>query len=282
VKRQNLTSDFKSMQTITQKGMFYAVSNCYQSYRKWQKTRGRSKNAKKQLRERMDFYSQFIKKGDLCFDIGANMGNRTEAFLKLGARVIAVEPQETCASILRDKFGGSHNFVLANVALDSVEGEKEFFLSSAHTLSSMSTEWIEYVQKVGLFGGHKWDQKITVTTTTLDALIETYGYPVFCKIDVEGFEHNVLLGLSQPIEVISFEFTGGLGESTTNCVRYLSRLGPAEFNYARDESMSLVLPNWVDPGEIIKIVTTLPENEGVSGDVYVKFYKKQARDSFEC
>lgn len=282
MRRQNLTNDFKSSQAITQKGMFSAVSNCYQSYRKWQKMRGRSKKAKKHLSERMDFYSQFIKKGDLCFDIGANTGNRTEALLKLGARVVAVEPQETCACTLHKRFGGNENFVLVTKALDNVEGEKEFFLSSAHTLSSMSTEWIEHVQKEGLFEGHRWDQKTTVPTTTLDALIGTYGLPVFCKIDVEGFEHNVLLGLSQPIKVISFEFTGGLCESTTNCVRYLSQLGHVEFNYARGESMSFVLPNWVKPEKIIEIVTALPENEGVCGDTYARFCKEQTGSSLDC
>ena len=230
----------------------------------------------------MDFYSQFIKKGDLCFDIGANTGNRTEALLKLGARVVAVEPQETCACTLHKRFGGNENFVLVTKALDNVEGEKEFFLSSAHTLSSMSTEWIEHVQKEGLFEGHRWDQKTTVPTTTLDALIGTYGLPVFCKIDVEGFEHNVLLGLSQPIKVISFEFTGGLCESTTNCVRYLSQLGHVEFNYARGESMSFVLPNWVKPEKIIEIVTALPENEGVCGDTYARFCKEQTGSSLDC
>ena len=43
--------------------------------------------------KRFNFYSGFINKGNICFDIGANYGNRTEVFLKLGSEVIAVEPQ---------------------------------------------------------------------------------------------------------------------------------------------------------------------------------------------
>jgi hypothetical protein len=39
------------------------------------------------------FYQQFLQPGDLCFDVGANMGNRVEAFLKIGANVVVVEPQ---------------------------------------------------------------------------------------------------------------------------------------------------------------------------------------------
>ncbi len=30
----------------------------------------------------LSFYKKYIGKGDLCFDIGANIGERTEAFLK--------------------------------------------------------------------------------------------------------------------------------------------------------------------------------------------------------
>ena len=56
-------------------------------------------------REMLRFYSRFIHKGDLCFDVGAHMGNRTEIFLKLGANVIAVEPQEDCINQLREKIG---------------------------------------------------------------------------------------------------------------------------------------------------------------------------------
>jgi len=42
---------------------------------------------------------------------------------------------------------------------------------------------------------------------TLDAAtIETFGKPFYCKIDVEGWELDVLKGLSQPIPLISFEF----------------------------------------------------------------------------
>ena len=45
---------------------------------------------KKRQKKLINFYSQFIKKGDLCFDIGAHRGKLKDIFLKLGARVIAV------------------------------------------------------------------------------------------------------------------------------------------------------------------------------------------------
>src|SRR5262245_21821949 len=53
----------------------------------------------------VDFYSQVLKPGELCFDIGANVGNRLKVFRKIGARVVAVEPQPACASVLRAVYG---------------------------------------------------------------------------------------------------------------------------------------------------------------------------------
>jgi hypothetical protein len=76
-------------------GLIPYLQNCYQSYRGWQKRRGRAKREKKLLRKRLTFYRNFIRNGDLCFDIGANIGTRTEAFLELGAKVVAVEPQRS-------------------------------------------------------------------------------------------------------------------------------------------------------------------------------------------
>ena len=44
-------------------------------------------------RRELDLYRQFIRKGDLCIDVGANIGDKTDLFLRLGASVIAIEPQ---------------------------------------------------------------------------------------------------------------------------------------------------------------------------------------------
>jgi len=53
----------------------------------------------------INFYSQFITKDSLVFGVGTNIGNRVKIFLKLGANVVAIEPQEECIKVLQSSFG---------------------------------------------------------------------------------------------------------------------------------------------------------------------------------
>src|SRR5690348_14843897 len=46
-------------------------------------------------------YRQFVRPDDLVFDIGAHVGDRVAAFRRLGARVVAVEPQPALLRALR-------------------------------------------------------------------------------------------------------------------------------------------------------------------------------------
>ena len=245
------------------------VRNSYRAYRNWRKAKGRRAKARNRLDRMTKFYSQFIKPGDLCFDVGANLGNRTEAFLKLGARVVAVEPQNDCAQTLRERFGDEPDFFLVDSALAPAEGEREFFVSSANTLSSCSPDWIEFASKLPAFKDCNWDQRTTVKTTTLDALIEKYGSPVFCKIDVEGFEYEVLRGLSQPVKMVSLEYTVGIIEPSVSCIKHLSSLGMIEFNYSEGESMDWSMSNWVGADEITDTLAG-PEDKILFGDIYAR------------
>lgn len=124
----------------------------------------RSKEEMEMVKRRVSFYSTFIKKGDLCFDVGANIGNRVEPLLKLKARVVAVEPQEKCCQVLNYKFGSK--IIIVNSGLGEQEGVAPFFISSSHTLSSFSGEWVSKVR--GRFKEDNWDKVQEVKVTTLD------------------------------------------------------------------------------------------------------------------
>ncbi len=244
----------------------------YRYRRNWKKFQSRRakggiyKNALQQL----EFYLQFISKGDLVFDIGANIGEKTEIFLQLGAKVIAVEPQESCWRVLNRRFNGQDVTVITS-AISYSDGERTLFVDKSPTISSISNDWIDAVKKSGRFSSHKWAYKLTVPTSTLDALMDKYGEPAFCKIDVEGAEFDVLQGLSRPIKAISFEFVSECPSSSLNCIDYLSELGKAKFNYYLGEARSFALPDWVDYREIKTVLTMMNKDISNFGDIYVRF-----------
>jgi FkbM family methyltransferase len=221
-------------------------------------------------KQRLEFYSQFMEKGDVVFDIGANIGNRTDIFLSLGCFVVAVEPQKECIEYLRKKFRSEKNVVFIDKAIDEKVQTKQLYICGSDASSSLSSEWISTLKK-GKFRNLEWQQSVTVSTTTLDELIKEYGVPAFCKIDVEGYELNTLKGLSQPIPSISFEFTVELPEQAEKCIQHLSLLGKPIFNYSFGESLEMEFERWVTAPEMIMVLNKLPDLS--QGDIYVRFAK---------
>jgi hypothetical protein len=50
-------------------------------------------------------YSTFVRPGDLVFDVGAHVGDRVGAFRRLGASVVAIEPQPALVRTLKLIYG---------------------------------------------------------------------------------------------------------------------------------------------------------------------------------
>lgn len=222
------------------------------------------------------FYSQFIDSGDLCFDVGANFGNRTKVFLGLGAKVVSIEPQESCFKVLNRLYGNrvlnrlkgyNGRIFLVNKGLSEEEGYLQLHISETSVISTMSDKWM----KVGRFANkYNYLETQLVPVTTLDKLILKYGLPKFCKIDVEGFEYHVLKGLTKPIPFISFEFTREFFDDAKKCVEYLLSIGQAEFNFSIAESHKLYYSKWVNQEELYETLSSL-EDDLLWGDIYVKF-----------
>lgn len=252
--------------------IYSRIKQYYRYLRNWRKLRirqaGISRN--EHLAKQLDFYSKLIKKNDLCFDIGANIGDKTSLFLQLGARVVAVEPQESCWRVLNRRFKNDNVFV-ESVALADKKGSKTLFVDRAHTLATISRDWITAVKQSGRFSSHNWANQISVPTTTLDALIEKYGEPAFCKIDVEGSEFEVLQGLSKPIRTISLEFVTERIDASLRCINYLLRLGEAKFNYCIGETFSFSLSEWVDSSQMKEILQEMEKKIENYGEFYIRF-----------
>ena len=213
------------------------------------------------------FYGQFLKKGDLCFDIGANIGNRTEIFVDLQTRVISVEPQSVCLQELHRKFGHNKNVeIVAMGVADKVGFANLAICENSSVLSTMSEAW----KTQSRFSDRStWDRVEKVSVLTLDELVNSFGLPVFCKIDVEGFEEKVVKGLTKPIPVVSFEFARELHTVAVNCIDWLTTIGDYKFNFSIGESMELLLPIWVTSDELISKLESIDDNL-LWGDIYAK------------
>ena len=222
------------------------------------------------LRRMRRFYAQFMQPGELCFDIGAHVGNRLWAWTKVGARVVGVEPQPLCMQFLRRWYGHQPQVILVEAAVGAVAGAQPLWVSPrTPTVTTLSKRWIDAVQTVPAFASVRWEQAGIVNVTTLDELIVCYGEPVFCKIDVEGYELEVLRGLSRPLRALSFEYIPATPAATLGCIERLLQLGVYEFNWSVGEQHRWSVPQWVDGKTAMAFVAQLPP-QAASGDMYAR------------
>lgn len=215
-------------------------------------------------------YAQFVRPGDLVFDIGAHVGDRIAAFSRLGARVVAVEPQPALVKTLRLLYGRDAKVVIEATAVGRQAGEIELNLNLDNpTVSTASTDFIAAAASAPGWQGQNWGKRLRVPMTTIDALIARHGVPAFIKIDVEGFEAEALAGLTQPVAALSFEFTTIQRDVARACVGRCGALGYTRFNAVLGESQEFAHDEWLDNGALLRWLDALPP-EANSGDVYAR------------
>lgn len=222
------------------------------------------------------FYRDLLSPGDLCFDIGAHMGSRSTAMVAAGARVVALEPQPYFYRFLL-RFEQSEALTVLDQAAGAKAGRMALHISRRHpTVTSMSRDWIGKVAESRNFKGVAWDEKIEVSVTTLDALIERYGMPRFCKIDVEGMEAEILSGLSAPIEIIAFEYLPETLEIAVACLDRLERLGRYEYALVRGETHRYAHDDWLSAADMRERLRKIATN-GKPGDIYARLVGNRRR-----
>lgn len=215
------------------------------------------------------FYAPFVSAGDLVFDLGAHVGDRTRAFAALGARVVALEPNPGLSRRLQAAFDGNASVEVVEAAVDRRPGRATLRVSSATpTVSSLNRRFTEQIgRRNRSFADVDWDREATVESTTLDALIDRYGEPAFCKIDIEGHEAEALAGLSRPLNALSFEFVAGALDAASGCVDRLAALGEYRYNAVAGEQRRFLWPERRSPDSVAAWLADGADGLS-SGDLY--------------
>lgn len=151
--------------------------------------------------EDMSFLLHFLQKDNLFFDIGANVGVYTVLASKLKkAKTICVEPLPNTYEKLIDniQINRLNNVTSMNIGI-SYEKSKLYFTQDDDTMNCVAISSDKNTQEVNV--------------DTLDSISEIYGIPKVIKIDVEGYEANVLKGAkkileSEVLEVVILELNG--------------------------------------------------------------------------
>jgi FkbM family methyltransferase len=211
------------------------------------------------------FYSQLLPhKGVLCFDVGANIGRIANVLLELGHRVIAFEPQPECVKEITARCRPyNHNLRVEETALGDSPGKATLYVRESGRQSTLRQTWEGRIART-----------IQVPVSTLDRAIERFGLPQYCKIDVEGWELEVLRGLSHPISLISFEYHQGEGrmQDAYACLDRLRSSANIRINITPKERSEFAVDEWMDADEFRTMFQTQCEGreEFVYGDLYVR------------
>lgn len=211
----------------------------------------------------------FVKPGALVFDIGANKGDYVDVLLSLGARVVAVEPNPELARTLRRHYG----VTVEQAALGEETGSLDLHLGHDAGHSTLSDRWVRLAP-----GRNRWaNSSIRVHVTTFDDLVARYGAPAFSKIDVEGFEAQVLRGCTSAPPALSFEYQCADLSVAEECLALLSGY---EFN-----SVQLIgtrfSGGWVSAEEVLhRLGDERRLNPTLYGDVYARRTERPAERTF--
>lgn len=211
----------------------------------------------------VEFYRNTLEgfqSGDIIFDIGANEGEKVDIFLRLGARVVAVEPDEHNQVVLTRKFLTGRFVkkpvtVVGKAAGDRDGAETMWIDEPGSAKNTLNRKWVETLRiDATRFGKNlNFQHRKEVETTTLEGLIQSHGRPFYIKIDVEGYEAKALEGLKTPVRYVSFEVN--LPEfmpEALECAELLEKLtGQGRFNYTSNCQEGLFFDRWLSKNELI-------------------------------
>jgi FkbM family methyltransferase len=224
--------------------------------------------------KQQEVYRSLIGHNDLVFDIGANIGQRSAVFQNMCKRVIAVEPQKELFEIIKGRFFGS-NVTCVHAAVGHASGTGKMYIPTdgslgRHGVGTLSQEFMQVMGPKIFNLDNGWDKTEQVNITTLDNLITQYGRPGFIKLDIEGYELEAVMGLTQKVNALSFEFHPQLPDEYENVITQLVNLGFREFNYCLAEIFEWQMEYWSSYTDVLCHLDKFIGNEIIYGDCYAR------------
>jgi FkbM family methyltransferase len=212
------------------------------------------------------FYSQFFQPGDLVFDVGANQGEYAEIFANEGARVIAIEPNTAFETRLR-ALAKSSAIQPVFAAIGEEVGEAVLNVCSTPGFSTLVDRKADWIESSPDYKDVRWTHELKVSVTTLDLLAKDFGEPEFVKIDVEGFEINVLRGMSFRPRYLSFEFGARRKTPSNICLEYLGARKYV-FRPIVGRDYRFVSPDWMSLADAKSWLDLFSPDQAEYGDMF--------------
>jgi FkbM family methyltransferase len=259
------TESVRLKENLLRTGLYWPIHRIYSATIGREATRARN--------EMRNFFARLLPQNALVFDVGAHVGAFSEALASVGTRVVALEPNMDCAQLLKLMYANK-NILVIQAAAGARNGISTLNVSDDWTCTcTLSIDWMARMQAIDERYKRNWLHQTAVPVFTLDTLMEHFGEPYYIKVDVEGYELEVLRGLSKQPPLLSFEFHKTFIEAALQCLNLPLFAQGSMFNAVMNPAWGypshFKFGDWLEKEEMRRILTQLPGADD-QGDIYVR------------
>jgi FkbM family methyltransferase len=181
---------------------------------------------------------------NVLVDVGANHGLYTDANINKFSHFILVEANPLLYQELIEKYKSFPNITVIH-AIASNKPSETFYVSNADQISTVDTDWIT---KSRFSKNYTWRPLHGIKTIPLDKIVELFPTIERIKIDVEGYEYNVLQSLHKKVPTLCFEWAEEKKEELLLSIQYVKDLGYQYFHVQYEDKYAYEVPSdqWVD------------------------------------